>query len=385
MKCPRCQHENVADAKFCEECAAPLARACAKCGRQLSLTAKFCPECAHPIADSCTRRRFLNRTLVIVAASMLRPRAGAAEPPPEASDLRMVDIPDTCGAPLYVAAELLRAEGFKDVTYLPSGTDATANAVTAGEFDIYIGFIYSAIRRIDRGAPIVFLAGTHAGCAELFTKREIRSLRDLKGRTIAIRRKDPLWADYGFVASLLAHVGLHPDRDVNFVTYPPEDWSRLLAEGKIDAFPAGPPNSLGFRSANVGHVLVNNAVHRPWAQYFCCMVIASRRFLKQKPVAVKRALRAILKATDLCAVEPDRVARLMVDRGNARREQYQYVLESLKELPYGKWREYDPEDAVRFYALRLREAGLIEATPQTIINRGTDWRLLQQLRRELKA
>jgi predicted amidophosphoribosyltransferase len=83
MKCPRCQHENVADAKFCEECAAPLARACAKCGRQLSLTAKFCPECAHPIADSCTRRRFLNRTLVIVAASMLRPRAGAAEPPPE--------------------------------------------------------------------------------------------------------------------------------------------------------------------------------------------------------------------------------------------------------------------------------------------------------------
>ncbi len=48
MKCPRCQQENDAGAKFCEECAAPLARACAKCGRQLSPTAKFCPECAHP-------------------------------------------------------------------------------------------------------------------------------------------------------------------------------------------------------------------------------------------------------------------------------------------------------------------------------------------------
>ncbi len=48
MKCPRCQHENEAGAKFCEECAAPLARACAKCGRPLSPTAKFCPECAHP-------------------------------------------------------------------------------------------------------------------------------------------------------------------------------------------------------------------------------------------------------------------------------------------------------------------------------------------------
>ena len=52
MKCPRCQHENEAGAKFCEECAAPLARACAKCGRQLSPTAKFCPECAQPTGFS---------------------------------------------------------------------------------------------------------------------------------------------------------------------------------------------------------------------------------------------------------------------------------------------------------------------------------------------
>ena len=48
MKCPRCQHANEAGAKFCEECAAPLARACVQCGRPLSPTAKFCPECAHP-------------------------------------------------------------------------------------------------------------------------------------------------------------------------------------------------------------------------------------------------------------------------------------------------------------------------------------------------
>jgi class 3 adenylate cyclase/tetratricopeptide (TPR) repeat protein len=48
VKCPRCEHENEAGAKFCEECAAPLVRACANCGRSLSPRAKFCPECAHP-------------------------------------------------------------------------------------------------------------------------------------------------------------------------------------------------------------------------------------------------------------------------------------------------------------------------------------------------
>jgi class 3 adenylate cyclase/tetratricopeptide (TPR) repeat protein len=50
MQCPRCHHANEASAKFCEECAAPLVRACAQCGRSLSPTAKFCPECAHPVA-----------------------------------------------------------------------------------------------------------------------------------------------------------------------------------------------------------------------------------------------------------------------------------------------------------------------------------------------
>src|ERR1700716_2064432 len=52
MRCSRCQHENEADAKFCEECAAPLARTCANCGRRLPPTAKFCPECAQPTASA---------------------------------------------------------------------------------------------------------------------------------------------------------------------------------------------------------------------------------------------------------------------------------------------------------------------------------------------
>jgi class 3 adenylate cyclase len=55
MKCPRCQHENRPGAKFCEECAAPLARSCTNCGAQLSATAKFCSECAHPAGPAAPR------------------------------------------------------------------------------------------------------------------------------------------------------------------------------------------------------------------------------------------------------------------------------------------------------------------------------------------
>jgi predicted amidophosphoribosyltransferase len=60
MKCPRCQYQNRTGAKFCEECAAPLAGTCSNCGTQLSPTAKFCPECAHPVTPPPTAQpRFI--------------------------------------------------------------------------------------------------------------------------------------------------------------------------------------------------------------------------------------------------------------------------------------------------------------------------------------
>jgi len=58
MNCPKCRHENALKAKFCEECAAPLGRACVNCGIHVSSTAKFCSECGHPlppVADITSR------------------------------------------------------------------------------------------------------------------------------------------------------------------------------------------------------------------------------------------------------------------------------------------------------------------------------------------
>jgi len=94
-------------------------------------------------------------------------------------------------------------------------------------------------------------------------------------------------------------------------------------------------------------------------------------------------LRAVLKAADLCASEPDRVARRIVTGGFA--ETYDYALQTLSEIPYEKWRDYDPEDTMRFYALRLHESGLIKSSPNKIIADGTDWRFLNELKRELKT
>jgi NitT/TauT family transport system substrate-binding protein len=181
---------------------------------------------------------------------------------------------------------------------------------------------------------------------------------------------------------MMAYVALDPRKDITWVTYPAEKSMELLAQGKVDAFMGFPPQPQELRARKIGHVLVNSNVDRPWSQYFCCVVAAHREFVQKHPVATKRALRAIMKGTDVCALEPDRAARLMVDK--QRTPRYEPMRQVLKDIQYNRWREYSPEDTVRFYALRLREVGMIKSTPQRIISEGTDWRFLDELKRELK-
>jgi NitT/TauT family transport system substrate-binding protein len=113
------------------------------------------------------------------------------------------------------------------------------------------------------------------------------------------------------------------------------------------------------------------------------MLVGRTEFVQKYPVATKRIVRAYLKATDLCANEPERVARLMVDWAAAPR--YDYALQTLRELPFGVWRDFDPEDTVRFFSLRLNEAGFIKSDPQQIIARHTNWRFVNEVKRELKV
>ena len=88
-----------------------------------------------------------------------------------------------------------------------------------------------------------------------------------------------------------------------------------------------------MRAKKIGRVVVNSAVDRPWSQYFCCMLMGNREFVRKNPVATKRAMRAILKSAEICAVAPEKVAKSIVAKGVAKN--YDYALEAIKSLPYG--------------------------------------------------
>jgi NitT/TauT family transport system substrate-binding protein len=330
------------------------------------------------------RRRFLSGLTLAGSAALLgvRPDHAAAEPPPETTTLRLDKRDSLCAAPQYIAQDLLRGEGFTDVRYVQmDGARQAQKAVAAGELDISVSFVAPAIIQIDAGEPIVFLAGVHVGCFELFGTERVRAIRDLKGKTAAIPSLGS--TQHVFLSGIAAHVGLDPQKDIKWITRPRAEAIRLLADGQVDAFLGFPPDPQELRAKKIGRVVMNSAVDRPWSQYFCCMFIANRDFARKHPVATKRALRAILKSSDVCAAEPERVARSLVDKGFAAR--YDYALQTMKDIPYDRWRQYDPEDAVRFYALRLHEARMIKSGPAKIIAQGTNWRLLDELKRELKG
>jgi NitT/TauT family transport system substrate-binding protein len=176
-------------------------------------------------------------------------------------------------------------------------------------------------------------------------------------------------------------VGLDPTKDIQWVTSEKVKPIDLFAEGKIDAFLGFPPEPQRLRAQNIGHVIVNSALDRPWSQYFCCMLAGNREFVRKNPVATKRVVRAMLRATDLCVSEPALVAQRMVERGFTAR--HDYAVQTLADVPYNRWRDYDPEDTIRFYALRLREAGMVKSSPAKIIADGSDWSFLNGVRREL--
>jgi NitT/TauT family transport system substrate-binding protein len=313
----------------------------------------------------------------------MRAGAAAAEPPPETTRLRIPRNASACRSPEWIAEELLHAEGFTDVQYLPTegGNRGVERALASGAADIGGHFAAPVILRVDAGDPIVMLAGEHVGCFELLGTERIRSIRDLKGRTVAVPELDP--SPYAFLASMAAYVGLDPRKDINWVKHSADESMALLAAGEIDAYLGFPPSPQEFRAKKIGRVVVNSAVDRPWSQYFCCMLVGNKEFVRKNPVATKRALRAILKSADICAVAPERVARTVVAMGLVKN--YDYTLQAIKELPYSRWREFDPEDTVRFYSLRLREVGMIKSSPQKIIAEGADWRFSRELKMELKA
>lgn len=309
-----------------------------------------------------------------------------AEAPPETTTIRLVfdsTFPVLCYAPLLVAEEFLRLEGFKDIEFVNyEGAITDAHVLLDGRADFAANVGSDLVVVIDKGVPVVMLAGLHAGCVEVFASDRVKDIRDLAGKRLLASAEGVV--EHVFLSSILAFVGLDPARDVEWVwEVDYAKWPGMLAEGKVDIVQAFPPLTYMFREMQIGHVVLNTTTDDPWRNFFCCTFAGHKEFVRRHPVATKRAVRALVKANQLCESDREGTAQRLVKLGVTDRQDF--ALTALEEVPYGAWREYDPRDTMRFYALRLREAGIIKSGPREILKKGSDFRFLDEVRRELKT
>jgi NitT/TauT family transport system substrate-binding protein len=314
----------------------------------------------------------------------------ATLPPPETTTVRIVK-PFACDPPLWLAKEFLLEEGFTDVKYVQNG-GATREFVSKDLAEFAPGHPEEAVAAIDAGVPLVALAGIHSGCQEVWVGPGIASIRDLRGKRIAVFAKDTTDQFFGFFATTLAYVGIDPVKDVIFVAF--DDYAVMMkafVDGQVDAFLAAAEGAaiLHRNPRTPSTKILDQTADKPWSQYVCCLLLANRDWTRQHPIATKRVTRAVMRAADATVKDRPRAAHVGATRPIASilppsGISFEEILNDTIAMPSYDWREFDPEETLRFFALRLGEVKLIKSTPQQIIAQGSDVAYLRQLQKELK-
>src|SRR3954451_3557526 len=180
------------------------------------------------------RRRFLAALAATGASGLIGPTNSRAQGERlETTSVRLAKITGTCIAPQYLAEEFLRLEGFTDVEYVLSDAGVgQSRSIARGEVDFSMNFAAPLVIPIDAGEPITIIAGVHSGCFELFGNEHVRGVADLKGKSVGVQGLGA--SPHVFLAAMAAHVGLDPQKDINWITDQSITPKELFAQGKID-------------------------------------------------------------------------------------------------------------------------------------------------------
>jgi NitT/TauT family transport system substrate-binding protein len=304
---------------------------------------------------------------------------------PETTSLRLACV--ACDAPIMAAERYLRDEGFTDVQILgmPNGR-ASVDAVLGGKADLGPAFAFEFAGAVQGRQPLIGLAGIHPGCIELWAIPSISSIKDLRGRTMVVRSKTG--SDVGYLLAVMAveNAGIDP-KDVNFVVQPDADLMKLYLEGKNDVVAASTTSAVTLRAnpANKGHVILDAAMDEPWSRQDCCVIATTADWLRANPIAAKRAVRAILRAADQLPVDRAEAAKLVTDKGLFGGPSNFALVRGAANMVPLKWRELDAERSVRFYVRLMNAGGIVAATPDEVVAKTLDLRILRELREEMKG
>lgn len=303
-----------------------------------------------------------------IASATASPRPSptpTALPAPETTTIRIAA--GACDAPVMAAERFLREDGFTDVQLSDAAQIAT---LTNGKADLGTVFVTQHAAAVDSGNAVVALAGLHPGCAEIWAAPSVSSLAGLRGHTVAVPAKTADNIAYSMFSIALKNAGVDP-RDVNIAI--DTDPMKAFLEGRSDAVfvAATAAVALHGNPANKGHLILDQAMEKPWSEQDCCILVANADWMRANPVAAKRAVRAILRAADSLGKDRGDAARLATDKGLfGGAKNYEAVRAAANMVPLD-WRALDLARSLRFHAGLMGQAALVRASADEIVSKGT--------------
>jgi NitT/TauT family transport system substrate-binding protein len=301
-------------------------------------------------------------------------------PPPETASIRLA--PGACDAPMMIAERYLQEEGFTSVQFVTTGGPP---GLTGDRADLAVMFVPTLTSAVEGGAAIVGLGGLHTGCAEIWAPQSLSSLKDARGRTVIVTAKTPDNLPYSYIALGLKNAGVDPS-EVNFIVQPDANLTQLFLEGKSDLLFLATTADVAFKSnpQNKGHVVLDQAMEKPWSEQNCCMITSTTAWLRTNPAAAKRALRAIYRAADSLPKDRSDAAKVAVDKGLfGGAANVELVREAANMVPYD-WRSYDVPESIRFHTKLMSAVNLSKLTPEETIAKSTELRYAKELASEIK-
>jgi NitT/TauT family transport system substrate-binding protein len=268
----------------------------------------------------------------------------------------------TCEAPIFMGIEkgFFKEEGL-DVTLVKCGDWATyKDSLALGKFDITHHLVMYFLKPIEQGLDVKFLAGIHRGClrVQTSTTSNIHSVEDLRGKRIGVPGMGT--PPFIFANRVLGAHGMDPGKDVTWLVFPSGDLGLALQKGEVDAVADSEPIGTLLTADGKVRNVADQATEAPYADEYCCAVLANGKFVASNPKAAAAATRALLKGAAWVEANPEAAAKLSVEKGYlaSNPELNAVAISHLRYVPSVS----GAEAAVKSAALAMKQAGMLSPT-----------------------
>jgi NitT/TauT family transport system substrate-binding protein len=241
--------------------------------------------------------------------------SNAPTTPEGRTKLKVVYLGLTCEPPIFVAYEkgFFTEEGL-DVELVKSDWDSMRDGLGLGEFQATHHLLMYMMKPIENGLDVKITGGIHTGCLRVQAgkKTGIHALEDIKGKKIGVSVLGS--PPHLFASRAMSAKGMHPEKDVEWVTLPADTFGLALDQGKIDAVASAEPVGTLLLSKDKVRTVCDQAATPPYDDEFCCVVTLNGKFARANPSAAAKVTRALLKGAKWVNTNPTAAAKLAVEK-----------------------------------------------------------------------